>query len=450
MPSIQVYLYMKKFDIKKALETVGITQLNAMQALSIEAFQASQEPLLILSPTGSGKTLAFLIPLLSELPINTDIQPQVFIVAPTRELTIQIDHVARSLKSPFKISTCYGGHDFSIEKKSVAENPDIIIGTPGRLVDHVRRESFDATTIQYLIVDEYDKLLEMGFERDLQVLIDAIHPAHRKVFTSATKIKANTIIDFSSFKELNFLKEEAMPSTLNFKLITSERNDAFIDLCALLCELKNNKAMVFLNQRNDVDELYMRLQNEGFSTAIFHGGLDQIDREKALIKFRNGTHTVLLSTDLAARGLDIPQVDHIIHYQLPNTKSEFIHRSGRTARMLQEGSVYVFQVRDEKLPFYMDMSLEALKLPAYQAQNKAKALWETLYISAGKKDKINKVDIVGLLMQKGGLSKDDIGLIEVLDHASFIAIPKNKIENLIQSIKFEKIKKQRVKFDIAR
>jgi superfamily II DNA/RNA helicase len=176
--------------------------------------------------------------------------------------------------------------------------------------------------------------------------------------------------------------------------------------------------------------------------------MEQTDREKTLIKFRNGSINILITTDLAARGLDIPEVDVIIHYQLPNSETVMIHRNGRTARMHNAGTAYFLLDADDYLPTFLLVTPEEEALPKSLTLPKPCA-WKTLYIGAGKKDKINKTDIVGMILQKGQLQKDELGKIEVLDHSSYVAVKSNKIYKTLQLIKEEKIKNKKVKMEIS-
>jgi len=180
---------------------------------------------------------------------------------------------------------------------------------------------------------------------------------------------------------------------------------------------------------------------------IFHGGMEQDERERALLKFRNGSIKILITTDLAARGLDIPEVEYIIHYQLPYTEDAFLHRNGRTARMNAKGTAYLIMAEDEKYPFLKaDIETETLKA-SYPSPKDSE--WQTLYIAAGKKDKVNKIDIVGLLLKKGGLQKEDVGLIEVKDQTSYVAIKRKMVGQVLSTLAQERIKNKKVKIEVA-
>lgn len=431
------------------LSGLKIKELNPMQLASLEANQTAAD-IILLSATGSGKTLAFLLPVLNRL--NKDIKNvQALIIVPSRELAIQIDDVWRKMQTGFKTTLCYGGHKREIEETNLVEAPALIIGTPGRLADHIRRNNFSAEHISTLVLDEFDKSLELGFLEEMEFVIGSLKAVNKRILTSATSLE--TLPDFIQLTEpvrLNFLdavNENAIG--LEVKTVFSEDKDKAATLFNLICFLGNRSTIVFCNHRDAVERTRNILHEKGIVTVFYHGGMEQQERDAALCKFRNGTSNVLVTTDLAARGLDIPNIRNIIHYHLPLTEDSFTHRNGRTARMDASGTAYVIYSAGENLPDYISANATAQELPeATTLPEKPK--WSTLFIAAGKKDKVNKVDIVGFLSQKGQLKKEDIGLIEVKDFFSFAAVKKIKVSDVLQLIKNEKIKNKKVKIDVAK
>lgn len=431
--------------IQQALKNLKINALNEMQQAAHLAVQKSD--VILLSPTGSGKTLGFLLPLISLL--NADVQTvQALILVPSRELALQIEQVFRTIGSGFKVNCCYGGHPVKIERNNLSQPPAVLIGTPGRIAHHLRRESFSTKTIYTLILDEFDKALEFGFQEDMSFIIKQLPAIKKRMLTSATKMQE--IPAFTGMVKpqiLDYLNNTASAPDLKQKVVISESADKLDVLFALICKIGNQSALVFCNHREAVERISDLLWNRGMPHGIFHGGMEQDDRERALIKFRNGTHQILITTDLASRGLDIPEIEHVIHYQLPHNEEAFLHRNGRTARMHAKGTSYLLLNPDEK-PVYLKQMPEVEELSENPIIPQPSP-WATLYISAGKKDKINKVDIVGLLLQKGKLAKEDLGLIEVLDYSSYAAVKRNLIEGLVKLIKTEKIKNKKVKIEIS-
>ena len=417
-----------------------------MQEAAIAA--AKKGDVILLSPTGSGKTLGFLLPLLGLLDTNIP-TVQAMILVPSRELALQIEQVFRTMSSGFKVNCCYGGHDVKIERNNLSQPPAVLIGTPGRIAHHLRRESFDTATIKTLILDEFDKALEFGFQEDMAYIIKQMPAIKKRILTSATQM--DEIPSFTGINrpaKLDYLNNTPTVSNLEQKAVVAEAADKLEALFALICKVSDKPTLVFCNHREAVDRISYLLYDMGLPHDIFHGGMEQDDRERALIKFRNGSHRILITTDLASRGLDIPEIEHIIHYQLPHNEEAFIHRNGRTARMHATGTSYLMLTPDEK-PAYLKEVPEIEDLSADPVLPKPSP-WATLYIAAGKKDKINKVDIVGLLLQKGELAKEDLGLIEVLDHSSYAAVKRIRIERVVQLVKNEKIKGKKIRIEISR
>ncbi len=434
-------------EIQEAyLKNLGIESFNEMQREVI--MRANTAPnLMLLAPTGSGKTLAFLMPLLSTLKAEAQ-GVQALVIAPSRELALQIETVFRSMKTNYKVSCCYGGHSVKIEKNNLLDAPAVIIGTPGRLADHIGRESFDASTIQLVVLDEFDKSLQMGFHEQLKTIFAALNGTQRHLLTSATRsVELPDFLPFRKAETINFLKDE-IQSKLKLKVVHTNSTDKVDTVMKLVAGFNQEVCLIFCNHRDAVERISTLFTDNNFEHGIFHGALEQIDREKNLIKFRGGAHNVLISTDLAARGLDIPKIKHVVHYQLPPQYDAFVHRNGRTARMHAEGQAYLILADDETLPEYIDKDVETLKVH-HKLILPPPPQYACIYISAGKKDKINKGDIAGLLMKKGGLQLDEIGLITSLDYSSYVAVKRSVAEKLLVTLKDERIKNTKVKMAIA-
>lgn len=418
-----------------------------MQEASLEA-NTSHDAVVLLADTGSGKTLAFLLPV-AQLLDKTKPVCQALIVVSSRELALQIEQVFKKMSTGFKITCCYGGHLRETEENNLKQAPALIVGTPGRLADHIRRGNIVTTGIETLVLDEFDKSLEQGFEAEMLFIIQSLPSLKKRILTSATE--AVEIPEFVGLKEpvkLNFLtgkKSEA----LAVQMVRSADADKLKTLFQLICTLGNRSTIVFCNQREFVEEVSLFLKDKGIVNVFYHGAMEQQERDVALCKFRNGSSNFLITTDLAARGLDIPNIRYIIHYQLPTTQESFIHRNGRTARMEASGTAILLLAPHETVPAYIQPEPIEMNVSA-NAPLPAKPDWTTFYVSAGKKDKVNKIDIVGFLTNKGRLKKDDIGLIEVKDFFSFVAIRKANAGTTLQLIKEERIKNKKVKIDVAK
>jgi ATP-independent RNA helicase DbpA len=432
--------------VEKVLSNLKIASLNDMQQASIAAADKGKD-IVLLAPTGSGKTVGFLLPLLNNL--KPEIKGvQALILVPSRELALQIEQVFKQMGTGFKVNCCYGGHPVRTEKNNFEEPPAVLIGTPGRIAYHLRKENFDESTITTLVLDEFDKALEFGFQEDMAYIIGNMLSLKQRILTSATTMDA--IPDFTGVNQpvhINFLKDIKVAPDLKLKKIIATAEDKLDVLFDLICKLGNKTMLIFCNHRETVDRISDLLIDKDLAHDIFHGGMEQDERERALLKFRNSSIKILITTDLASRGLDIPEVEYIIHYQLPYTEDAFLHRNGRTARMNAKGTAYLIMTDEEKYPFLKaDIETEVLK-GNYQLPKDSQ--WQTLYIAAGKKDKVNKIDIVGLLLKKGGLQKDDVGLIEVKDQSSYVAIKRSMVQKVLNSLSAEKIKNKKVKIEVA-
>ena len=432
--------------IEKVLKNLKIASLNEMQRVAINS--ASNTDTVILSPTGSGKTIAFLIPVLSRLDdAKTGIQAMILV--PSRELALQIEQVFKTMGTGFKVNCFYGGHPVKTERNNLIEAPAVLIGTPGRIAYHIRHENFNLDAIHTIVLDEFDKALEFGFEEDMAFIISRLKNVGRRILTSATKMtEIPSFTGLGKSAEVNFLSDSNSLPDLVIKSVVSDAADKLEALFSLICKIGNRSTLVFCNHREAVDRISALLWNMGLDHGVFHGGMEQEDREKALLKFRNGSYRFLITTDLASRGLDIPEIEFVVHYQLPHNEEAFLHRNGRTARMHSSGTAYVILTEDEKPSFLKDKTvIEVLPEKDIVPQNTS---WATLYLGAGRKDKINKIDIVGLLMKKGKLEKDELGLIEVQDYASYAGVSRKKIANLVKLLKNEKIKNKKIKIEISR
>ena len=436
--------------IEKACRNLNIDSLNGMQKQMLETAQRPHD-IILLSPTGSGKTLAFLLPVLQRIdPRAAGVQALVLV--PSRELALQIESVLRKIAAGIKIVCCYGGHSVREESKSLAVAPALIIGTPGRIADHLRRGRLSLDTLDTLVLDEFDKCLALGFHDEMKEIIAPLKEVKKKILTSATD--SESLPAFTALKrpvKLDFLgsrkSEENPTARLSLYRIDSPEKDKLDTLLVLLRKLKPGLTLIFCNQRESVARVQQFLTDRGIIAEAFHGGMEQADRERALCKFRNRSSYICVSTDLAARGLDISEVKYIIHYHLPVDLESFTHRNGRTARMHAEGEAFMIVGPTEQLPEY------ARQATAFRLDPTANLLqtppMATLHFAAGKKEKISKGDIVGFLTQKGGLTADEIGLIEVKDHYCYVAVARDKAHETLCRLRDEKIKGKKVKISFS-
>ncbi|PZU88049.1 MAG: helicase [Chryseobacterium sp.] len=433
-------------ELESILQKLQITDMNQMQKSMYKASE-NETDVVLLSPTGSGKTLGFLFPVLRNL--KSDIKGiQAIILVPARELALQIEQVFKSMGTDLKVTIAYGGHDKKIEINKLIDAPAVLIGTPGRIAYHLKNENFGPSSIKTLVLDEFDKALELGFQEDMEYIIGSLTGLSQRILTSATVMdNIPKFVGLNNEKKINFLKENESKPNIQLKKVMTTPEEKLNTLFQLICKIGNKRTLIFCNHRDAVDRISELLREKGIQRETFHGGMEQDERERALLKFRNDSARILITTDLASRGLDVPEVESIVHYQLPPKEDAFIHRNGRTARMNAKGFAYLIMMEDENFPFIKSNTPEENVSESNRVPERTPN--QTIYISAGKKDKVNKVDIVGYLIKKGQLEKDDIGLIEVKDTTSYVAVNRKKTIELLKKLANEKLKGKKVKIEIA-
>ena len=429
-------------NIQKILDKLRIEQLNEMQQHAAEAILRSDGDVVLLSPTGSGKTLAYLLPLIQLLDSSSE-AVQALVVVPGRELAMQSDTVLKNMGSGFRSASCYGGRTAMDEHRKLKEvKPQIIFGTPGRLNDHLDKDNISRYGVRWLIIDEFDKCLQMGFHVEMAKLVKSLPGLRRRILLSATN--AEEIPQFVNMAKkgtvVDFLPEDEQTSErVTLYEVKSPVKDKLDTLRNLLLSLGDSSSIVFLNYRDSVERVNNYLCEQGFTTSFFHGGLEQKQREDALYRFSNGSANVMVSTDLASRGLDIPDIANIIHYHMPESEEGYIHRVGRTARWDKEGKAFFITGPEEHIPEYVEGDVEGYE-PIAKSQKPSAPKNATLYIGKGKKDKVSKGDIGGFLCKKGGLQSSEIGRIDVNDRYTYVAVKREKLQQVIQQTKGEKIK----------
>ena len=426
-------------DQEAILAKLNIYELNPMQEEAIKVIKENTN-VILLSPTGTGKTLAFSLPLINSLdPTSKEIQA--LILVPSRELAIQIEQVIRSMGSGYKVNAVYGGRPMSKDKIELKHTPAILIGTPGRVADHFSNDRFSKNNIKTIILDEFDKSLEVGFEYEMRGIINELPSINKRILTSATQgVEIPDFVRLDSPETINYLGKSV--SKLKVKTVISPAKNKLNTLLYLLNHIGNHQGIIFCNLKDSIQKVSSFLESKNMSHGCFNGGMEQKDRERSLIKFRNGTNQILIATDLAARGIDIPEMKYIIHFQLPLSKEEFTHRNGRTARVSSKGNAYVLKWKEERLPEFIgtppveDISKQSIRKSVF---------WETLFISGGRKDKISKGDIAGMFFKLGKLTKDQLGIIELKQDCAFVAVPASMVDHLVENLNNTRLKKKKVR-----
>ncbi len=436
---------MKKTN--EILQRLGISQLNDMQEEALAAIVRSNDDVVILSPTGTGKTLAYLLPLVQL--INEE-KPslQAIVVTPGRELALQSSEVLKSMGCGLHSMAVYGGRPAMDEHRELRKVcPQIIFGTPGRLNDHLVKGNIVADDVRFLIIDEFDKCLEMGFQNEMAILLGNLPYVKRRVLLSATESEVMPrFVNMGHTQRLDYRQEEEQVSSrVHIYYLESPQNDKLEPLRQLLLERGEESTVVFLNYRESVERVADYLRKAGFTLSAFHGGLEQKQREDALYRFANGSANIMVCTDLASRGLDIPDIDNIVHYHLPETEQNYVHRVGRTARWDKQGRSFFLLKAGEHIPDYVEETPTAYNLKAdvdgsTPERVPARPKMVTIYIGKGKRDKLSRGDIVGFLCKKGGLQGSEIGKISVEERFTYVAIAREKLRQVLKNTAGEKIK----------
>ena len=428
---------------KEILKKLGIEKLNEMQ-LSANKAISNQDNVIIQSPTGTGKTLAFLLPLVNNIDISVQ-QVQCLIIVPSRELAIQIESVVRQMGSGIKCNSVYGGQSFNQDKINLKHIPSLIVGTPGRVVDHIKRSTFSLEYLKSFVIDEFDKSLEIGFEDELKAICSALYDVKKRILTSATKsIEIPRYVNLDKPFIINALGQGE--GVMKMELIESKSKDKLGRLAEVLNTLGNDSGIVFCNYKESIRRVSDFLSEKAILHGCFYGGMEQHERELALTKFRNGSHKIIIATDLASRGLDIERINYIIHYHLPPHEHEFIHRNGRTARMDKDGTVYVLKHHSDPSPTFIPPLKPAIfKNKEFEANQD----WVTVMISGGRKDRISKGDVAGFLMKQGELKNEEVGLIELKQKITFVAIEKNSSEKIISKIDGLRLKTKKIRANLV-
>lgn len=423
-----------------------------MQQAASKAILSGSGNVEVLSPTGSGKTLAYLLPLAQLLDATSDAL-QAVVIVPGRELAIQTAEVLASLKAGLRGYACHGGRPTMDEHRELRKvKPQIIIATPGRLNDHIDKGNIETGDVRFVVIDEFDKCLQMGFADEMNKAVNSLPRSARRIFLSATDVSTdelvNTALSPAGFEVVDFRQDAQQEDRVKVNIVHSPDKDKLAVLAALLRCFKGESTIVFLNYRDSVERTAAFLSDEGFTVSAYHGGLDQRQREEAIYRFANGSANVLVSTNLGSRGLDIPDVKNIVHYHLPETEEDYTHRIGRTARWDKDGNTYFILSEGETLPDYVQAETLDFTMPDELPAPVAPRM-VTLYIGKGKKDKISKGDVVGFLCKSGKLKGQEIGRIDVYDYYAYAAIERGKLKSVLRNVQGEKLKGQKTKVEPA-
>ena len=457
-------------EILKSINMLGFESPTKVQERVIPAILGHKD-IIVKSQTGSGKTAAFAIPI-CELVDWDENKPQALIIVPTRELAIQVKEDTFNIGrfKRLKVSAIYGKSPFYKQEKELKQKTHVVVGTPGRIIDHLERGTFDTSNIKYLVIDEADEMLNMGFIDQLEEIISNLSKNRVTMLLSATMPRNIEALCKKYMKEPMHVEIEEQNSTVD--RISQERyiveQEDKIKLLRDITIIENpDSCIIFCNTKLKVDEVYDELSELNYTCEKIHGGMEQRDRVRVMNDFKQGSFRYLIATDVAARGIDIDNISLVINYDIPQDKESYVHRIGRTGRITREGRAITFVTSDEnkfldEIHRYIGKEILLKERPEKETVNNLKQefveklsatpeIKETkgaplskeimkLHINAGKKTKMRPVDIVGTLCNIKDMTAADIGIIHILDVSTFVEILNNKGELVFQELQKTPIK----------
>jgi ATP-independent RNA helicase DbpA len=440
-----------KAELLSNLESLEFNSMTAIQAQALPLILAGRD-VVAQGQTGSGKTAAFGLGILNKLD-NKAFRVQSLVLCPTRELaeqvSVEIRRFARSIPN-VKVLTLYGGTPIKPQMESLQKGVHIVVGTPGRIDDHLQKGSLDLSHISSLVLDEADRMLDMGFQKTLESIVEKVPSSRQTLLFSATYPPEIKQIVEQITQNAEFAKvapsQDKVRIDERFYQVDNEAH-RLEALMLLLLQVGAEQSVVFCNTRAETQSVAGKLKSKGFSAASLHGDMEQKDRDQTLIRFSNKSISVLVATDVAARGLDIDSLDHVFNYHLPREVIVYTHRIGRTGRAGQKGSSYSLyqaseQFRLEQLEKYLERRLDSVELPPIELLEQApgRPQTSTLRVEGGKKQKLRAGDLVGALTKGEGISATQIGKIQVMENWAYIAVDRDVSRVALQKLSGDKIK----------
>ena len=428
------------------LAQLGYREMTPIQALALPAMLAGRD-VLGQAATGTGKTCAFGLALLSRISPRAGL-PGALVLCPTRELAAQVAEELRRLARPLphlRVLTLSGGSSVQRERASLEHGVDVLVGTPGRVADHLQRERLDLSEIRTLVLDEADRMLEMGFVETVTAIANATPPERQTLLFSATFPEAVRALSATYQRDALHViapTEELKIAQVLYDVTRGERMAALI---RILGHHRPSSAVIFCNHRETCDEVAAALTAAGFAAVALHGGMEQHDRNTVLLLLKNGSLRVVVATDVAARGLDIDDLGAVINYDLPREPDIFVHRIGRTARAGRSG--LAISLTDGALPDALRTgplaTIARSPVPTAAAVTPPPPAMTTIAIQGGRHDRLRPGDIVGALTTGVGLAATDIGVITINDRISFVAVIAAQSERALDGLAAGRIKNRR-------
>lgn len=457
-------------EILRALEGLGYTTPTKVQQEVIPAILSGKD-IIVKSQTGSGKTASFAIPIIEKIDWEEN-RPQALVITPTRELAIQVKedcfHLGRFKR--IKISALIGKAPFHLQEKELKQKTHIAVGTPGRIIDHMDRGTIDLSAIQYLVIDEADEMLRMGFVEQVEYILKSLPKERITILLSATLPEDISSLCQHYMNQPQMIEIEAIDPVSDrieqrrYEVLERNKEDLLIDLLAIE---NPDSAMIFCNTQMRVDALTSSLEDLNIYCDRIHGGMEQSDRLKVMEHFKRGKFRVLIATDVASRGIDVDQVDLVVNYDVPNNCENYVHRIGRTGRKGQCGKAVIFvspaerelmadvhRYIEREIPLgepphredvlmaasaFEEKQSERPQLKEVKGENLSADIVK-LHINAGKKTKMRAVDIVGTLCSIEGITAADIGIINIMDLSTFVEILNGKGDEVLKVLQDKPIK----------
>ncbi len=431
------------------LESLGYQEMTPIQAKSLPLVLKNQD-LIVKAKTGSGKTVAFGLGLIAKLSPSV-YTPQSLVICPTRELADQVSKVLRSLARMIPnicVLTLCGGKPFGMQAEALSKKVHIVVGTPGRIQDHIERKTLNLKNIKTLVLDEADRMLDMGFYDEILHIIKQLPLQRQTLLFSATYPDAIAKIS-ESFQqspiEIHIEDEAQKPNIeqIAYQVSEHEKDEALI---ALIAHYKVQSAIVFCRTKIKCDEVASALCHQGVHALAIHSSLEQRDREEVLLQFANNSCSILVATDVAARGLDIKDLPLVINYDLPSSPEDYVHRIGRTGRAGNSGlAISLFSqghtFKIEAIEAYTNTLIQRMDKDTLTSSCVfVKPSMKTLCINAGKKNKIRPGDILGALTGDGGLKGTQVGKIDIFDFNAYVAIDSTVSSSVLRRLQSAKIK----------
>ncbi len=436
--------------LRAGLDALEYTTLTAIQAQALPAILQGRD-LIAQAPTGSGKTAAFGLGLLHAIDAGS-LRTQALVLCPTRELADQVGKQLRKLATGIanlKLSVLCGGIPLAPQLASLAHAPHVVVGTPGRVLELAQKDALDLRGVRTLVLDEADRMLDMGFEEPIRALVKRTPKERQSLLFSATFPDSIRSLATAMLREPLEVSVDggAQPATIAAHFFDAEPARRAPQLAALLLEFRPDSAVVFCNMRRDTEEVVGSLAHYGFTALALHGDMEQREREEVLVRFANRSCTVLVASDVAARGLDIDDIGAVINYELPTDADTYLHRVGRTGRAGRKGLALSLVAASERNRASLieerqgqPIRFERIDALAGKPSGVPQAAMATLRIDAGRTDKLRPGDIVGALTGDAGLHKDSIGKIDVFATRSYVAIARNHARHALAQLRAGKIK----------